>query len=47
MDYKIKLVVKLKDGRILSGTYHYIQALARLDFAASLPLFDDAHMEAA
>lgn len=34
---KIKLVVYLKDGRTLSGSYDYLIALARLQFAATLP----------
>ena len=33
----IRLVVYLKDGRELSGTYDYLSALARLKFAATLP----------
>ena len=34
---KIRLVVFLRDGRTLSGSYHYLEALARLQFAATLP----------
>lgn len=34
---KIKLVVFLTDGRELAGTYGYMEALARLDFARALP----------
>ena len=34
---KIKLVIFLRDGRELSGSYPYLEALARLHFAASLP----------
>jgi len=34
---KIKLIVYLRDGRTLSGTYDYLGALARLDFARALP----------
>ena len=30
----IRLVVYLKDGRELSGAYHYLEALARLQWAA-------------
>ena len=33
----IRLIVYLKDGRTLSGTYDYLGALARLQFAAALP----------
>lgn len=33
----IELVVYLKDGRELAGTYHYLECLARLDFARALP----------
>ncbi len=33
----IKLIVYLKNGRTLSGSYHYLAALARLQFAATLP----------
>ena len=33
----IRLIVYLKDGRELSGTYDYLSALARLQFAAGLP----------
>lgn len=33
----IKLVVYLKDGRELSGSYPYLECLARLQFAATLP----------
>ena len=29
----VRLVVYLKDGRELSGTYDYLSALARLDWA--------------
>ncbi len=36
---KIKLVVYLTDGRTLSGSYHYLECLARLQFAATLPLY--------
>lgn len=36
---KIKLVVYLKDGRELSGSYHYLEALARLDAASKLDLY--------
>lgn len=36
---KIKLVVYLTDGRELSGSYHYLEALARLQFAAALPTY--------
>ncbi len=31
--YKIKLVVYLKDGRELSGSYPYLECLARLQWA--------------
>mgnify|MGYP001567461139 CR=1 FL=1 len=34
---KIRLTVYLKNGRELSGTYDYLDALARLDFAQTLP----------
>ncbi len=30
---KIKLVVYLKDGRELSGSYPYLECLSRLDWA--------------
>ncbi len=33
----IKLIVYLRDGRTLAGSYHYLEALARLKFAATLP----------
>ena len=33
----VKLIVYLKDGRTLSGSYHYLEALARLQFAVTLP----------
>ena len=33
----IRIIVYLKDGRELSGTYDCISALARLQFAAGLP----------
>lgn len=33
----IKLVIYLRDGRELAGTYDYLSAMARLHFAASLP----------
>ena len=36
----IKLIVYLKDGRTLSGSYHYLEALARLDFARNLPQYE-------
>lgn len=35
------LTVRLSDGRILSGTYDYLGALARLDFAKKMPAFLD------
>lgn len=35
----ITLVVYLTDGRELSGRYHYLEALARLKFAATLPTY--------
>lgn len=35
----IRLIVFLSDGRELSGTYHYLEALARLEFAQSLPQY--------
>ena len=35
----IKLVVYLSDGRELSGSYPYLEALARLQFASTLPLY--------
>ena len=38
---KIKLTVFLRDGRTLSGSYGYLEALARLDFARTLPLYLD------
>lgn len=34
---KIKLVVYLKDGRELSGSYPYLECLARLQAAAAFP----------
>lgn len=34
---KVKLIVFLKDGRTLSGTYSHLAALARLAFARDLP----------
>lgn len=33
----IKLTVYLSDGRELSGTYDYLSAGTRLDFASRLP----------
>lgn len=36
----ITLVVFLSDGRELSGKYHYLEALARLQFAATLPSYE-------
>lgn len=36
---KIKLVVYLTDGRELAGSYHYLEALARLDAARHFPLY--------
>ncbi len=35
----IRLTVSLKDGRKLSGVYDWLSALARLDFARTLPGF--------
>lgn len=34
---RIKLIVYLRNGRTLSGTYDYLSALERLRFASSLP----------
>lgn len=34
---KIRLVVYLENGRTISGSYHYLECLARLQFAATLP----------
>ena len=36
---KMRLKVFLSDGRELSGVYHWAAALARLDFARTLPTF--------
>ena len=36
----IRIIVYLKDGRELSGTYDYLGALARLQFAATLPNYE-------
>lgn len=33
----IKIIVYLKDGRTLSGSYPWAEALARLEFAQALP----------
>lgn len=33
---KIKLTIYLDDGREFSGSYHYLEVLARLQFAAAL-----------
>lgn len=41
MGSKIRLVVYLTDGRELSGSYHYLEALARLHFARTLPAYVD------
>ena len=38
---QVELVVELKDGRVLSGTYHYLGALARLSFIKGHPQFKD------
>ena len=35
------LTVRLTDGRTLSGTYDYLGALARLDFAKRLDTFKE------
>ena len=35
----VRLVVYLRDGRELSGNYDYLSALARLDFARTLPAY--------
>ena len=35
----VRLIVYLKDGRTLSGTYDYLSALARLQFVAALPSY--------
>jgi hypothetical protein len=43
----LRLTVSLTDGRTLSGTYPYLCALSRLEFAAALPNFKDFHMEVA
>lgn len=43
----MRLTVKLNDGRILSGVYDYLGALARLDFARGLDTFSDFTLEAA
>lgn len=45
--YKMRLTVKLKDGRTISGVYDYLGALARLDFARDLDTFLDFTLEAA
>lgn len=39
MSPKMRLTVILKDGRELSGVYDWLIALARLDFARTLPDF--------
>ncbi len=44
---EVRLTVRLKGGRELSGTYHYLGALARLDFARTLPDFDGFTLGAA
>ena len=36
----IRLVVYLRDGCTLSGTYDYAGVLARLEFAATMPEYD-------
>ena len=33
----IKIIVYLRNGRTISGTYDYLSALERLKFAATLP----------
>ena len=43
----VKLVIYLKDGRVLSGTYPGLCAAARLDFARRQPLYADYRWEAA
>ena len=35
----IKIIVYLRDGRELSGSYPYLEALARLEFAQKLPSY--------
>jgi hypothetical protein len=44
-DYKLRLVCKLKDGRILIGTYNYLQALARQEHALTWPQCESAVTE--
>ena len=44
---KIKLTVFLRDGRELSGSYPYLEALARLDFARHLPLYSGFNIDGA
>ncbi len=35
----IRIVVYLSDGREISGSYQYLEALARLQFAQTLPSY--------
>ncbi len=39
MEFKVRFVVFLNDGRELAGDYPYLEALARLQFAATLPAY--------
>lgn len=45
--FNLKLTVSLKDGKTLVGTYPYLPAMARLEFAVKLPNFLDFKLEAA
>ncbi len=38
---RMRLTVTLTDGRVLSGVYDWLGALARLGFAKTLPNFCD------
>ena len=41
----LKLTVYLKDGRTLSGTYPYLTAMAREEFARTLPGYENSKWE--
>ena len=47
MANRVRLIVKKKDGTVLSGVYHYLGALARLEAAQKSADFADFNMEPA
>jgi len=47
MEPKLRLTVYLTDGRVLSGVYDWLGALARLDYARTLPTYKDFVLGAA